>query len=105
MGEYSIPLQIIKHRGFFDHEKLIQTLQGWFPENGYDPAVDLKQKPSMLRLGHDFLYKIKGNKKVTDYIKFYVEVSLKEYNVQGGENIQKRQKKKKKKKQKNKKHN
>src|SRR3989344_3660559 len=88
MGEYSIPLQIIKHRGFFDHEKLIQTLQGWFPENGYDPAVDLKQKPSMLRLGHDFLYKIKGNKKVTDYIKFYVEESLKEYNVQGVELIQ-----------------
>lgn len=88
MGDYGIPLQIIKHRGFFDHEKLISTLQGWFFENGYDPAVNLKQKPSALRLGNDFIYKIKGNKKVTDYIKFYVEVSLKEYNVQSVELIQ-----------------
>ncbi len=80
--EIDEPVTLIKHRGFFDYSKLLQAIRKWYVDDDYD-VINLpmyKQKfAGPTGVEHEF--KIHGEKNVTEYVKFEMDVELRVYNM------------------------
>ncbi|OYT32724.1 hypothetical protein DRJ22_01385 [Candidatus Woesearchaeota archaeon] len=76
------PAIIIKHRGFFNLEKVLKTITNWFNEEDFEDfdITDYKYKiPSPA--GAEYEIRMKGQKKVTGYVMFEIEVILWVYDL------------------------
>ncbi|MBI4145969.1 hypothetical protein HY489_01380 [Candidatus Woesearchaeota archaeon] len=83
----SMPETIVRHRGFFDFDKLINTIQDWYREEQYEYQVtEHKQKAG--DLGFEVRFLAQGNKKITEYVKFYMDVRIAIFGMRDVEVIQ-----------------
>lgn len=87
--EYPQPVQLVKHRGFFDYSELLQAVRKWFVDENFD-TLDMpmyKQKfPGPTGTEHEF--KMRGKKNITEYVKYDFEFSMRVYNLRDVEIIQ-----------------
>ncbi len=70
-----LPTSTIKYVGFVDERKLLTTIRAWMIDEGFEfkePTYKNKTTPD----GLDIEIKIIGEKKVTSYVKFWVELLL-----------------------------
>ncbi len=68
-----IPMRILylKHRGLFDHAKLVKGIQQWFVDNEYKfHAPKYKLKASEAE------YEIEGERQITEYVKFKLALHI-----------------------------
>jgi len=67
----SFPVMFIKHKGYFDFDKLLKDIKSWFDDNDYDFfAPKHKHKPDEEEV------KFTGERKITGYIKFILTVAM-----------------------------
>ncbi|MEM3154781.1 MAG: hypothetical protein QW165_04445 [Candidatus Woesearchaeota archaeon] len=89
MVDYPQPVQIIKHRGFFNYSDFLQAVRKWFVDEDFD-VLDMpmyKQKfPGPTGTEHEF--KMRGEKKVTEYVKYKIDFFVRVYNMRDVEIIQ-----------------
>jgi len=89
MHKAVLPVTLIKHRGFFNYSKLLQSVRHWYIDDDYE-VLDMpkfKQKyPSPT--GTEYELEIHGEKKVTEYVKFHIDVFMRIYNLRDIEIIQ-----------------
>lgn len=74
-GEMGETLGQIKYSGEFDYESLYQSVYNWFKRKGYLVAETYKHK--MTSSGAEVESTFKGDKKVTEFMKFKIEVEIK----------------------------
>ena len=83
------PVTLVKHRGFFNYSQLLQAIRKWYIDDDYE-VLNMpmyKQKfPSPTGVEHEF--KIHGEKNVTDYVKFHMDIFMRVYNMRDIEIIQ-----------------
>jgi len=92
-SKITIPEFLVKHRGFFDQQALFQAIQGWFAAEEMDFSLgDYKIKST--DTGTEILYTAKADRKMTDYIKFYIEIRMRIFNMRDVEIVQDGNKKK-----------
>jgi len=75
----SLPMMTIRHRGFFSQPDLLKVIQGWLMSDGWFPNVIFKEKAATL--GKDFYILINAGKKMSEYVKFDLEVLIKIYGL------------------------
>ena len=89
MATYPQPVQLIKHRGFFNYSDLLQAVRKWYIDEDFD-VLDMpmyKQKfPGPTGTEHEF--KMKGKKNVTEYVRYEIEFFMRVYNLRDVEIIQ-----------------
>ena len=72
------PATIIKHRGFFNLDKVLKTITDWYKNEDFDEEfniTDYKYKiPSPS--GAEYEIRISGKKKVTGYVMYEIRVIL-----------------------------
>ncbi len=89
MPVLGLPTTMIKHRGFFDYSKVLHAIRQWYVDDDYD-VLDMpsyKQKfPGPTGVEHEL--KIHGEKNVTEYVKFHMDVFMRVYNMRDIEIIQ-----------------
>jgi hypothetical protein len=89
MADYPQPVQILKHRGFFDYSALLQAIRKWFIDEDFD-TLDIpmyKQKfPGPTGTEHEV--KMKAAKNVTEYVKYEFVFQMRVYNLRDVEIIQ-----------------
>ena len=82
MPEFDLPVTLVKHRGFFDYSKLLQAIRQWYVSDDYD-VLNMpmyKQKfPTTTGVEHEF--KIHGEKNVTEYVRFHMDIFMRVYNM------------------------
>lgn len=94
MLEYDLPVTTVKHRGFFDYSKVQQAIRQWYVDDDYD-TFDFKayKQKFPTPTGTEHEVEITGSKKVTEYVKFRIDVFMRVYNmrdvelVQGGKKV------------------
>ncbi|MBD3361238.1 hypothetical protein GF358_00430 [Candidatus Woesearchaeota archaeon] len=69
--DVSFPVIYIKHKGNFDFNKLMKDIKSWYDENDYDFHV-----PKHKHKSDEEEVKISGERKITGYIKFYINVEF-----------------------------
>lgn len=69
--EVKFPVIYIKHKGNFDFNKLCQDIKAWFDENGYDFYA-----PKHKHKAEEEEVKFYGERKITGYIKFIINVDM-----------------------------
>jgi hypothetical protein len=88
MPKFPLPVTLIKHRGFFSYSDLLQAIIGWYAHDNYEVDMPMyKQKfPQVTGTEHEF--KIHAEKKVTEYVKFHIDLFIRVYNMRDIEIIQ-----------------
>ena len=74
-----MPITMIRHRGFFDYEKLVQTWQDWFAEQDFDyPSSDFQtiHPQKLTDFGWEVRAEFFADKKVTEYVKFIFKLRV-----------------------------
>lgn len=82
MVEYDLPVTLVKHRGFFDFFVLLQSIRKWFVDDDFDTfniPLHLQKFPGITGVEH--LIKIHGEKKITEYVKFHIDVQIRVVNM------------------------
>lgn len=69
--KYVVNKMIVKHRGFYDQSKVIKAIFDWFKQNDFFFEVK-KYKLTGLTLKYTF----QGDKKVTEYLKWWMKCFL-----------------------------
>lgn len=88
-SKYDMPITYIRHRGFFDYSKLLHAIRGWFVQDDFDSLnIPMHKQKSISPMGVDHDFKIRGDKKVTEYVKFHIEVFVRLFNIRDVEIIQ-----------------
>lgn len=82
MPKFPMSPIIIKHRGFYDNEKTIQNIFGWFKNNNF--FFDLKK---FKLTGITTKFTFEGDKKVTEYIKWHMKCFIIVYDLEDVEII------------------
>jgi len=93
MVKLRFPPTLVKHRGFFSYSKLLQAIRMWYVEDDFEVLniPKYKQKyPTPTGTEHEMV--IKGEKNVTEYVKFHIEIEMRVYNLRDIEIIQDGQK-------------
>jgi len=70
-----LPISTIKYIGFVDERKLLTAIRAWLIDEGFEfkePTYKNKVNPEGLELE----IKIQGEKKVTSYVKFWIELQM-----------------------------
>ncbi len=82
------PVTLVKHRGFFNYSDLLQAIRKWYIDDDYE-VLNMpmyKQKfPTTTGVEHEF--KIHGEKNVTEYVKFHMDIFMRVYNMRDVEII------------------
>ena len=76
------PETFIKHRGFFKYSELLQATRNWFVEDDFDILnipIEKQKFPAPTGVEHELT--IKGEKNVTDYVKFYIDIRMVFFNM------------------------
>ncbi len=88
MPKFDQPVTLVKHRGFFNYSELSQAIRKWYIDDDYE-VLNMpmyKQKfPTTTGVEHEF--KIHGEKNVTEYVKFHMDVFIRIYNMRDVEII------------------
>jgi hypothetical protein len=67
----SFPTQYLKHKGVFSLKEMIQALQDWYGNNGYDFKADkYKLKPNEAE------YEMSGERKINEYVLFKIKLHV-----------------------------
>ena len=89
MPVFDVPVTLVKHRGFFNYSNVLQAIRKWYVDDDYD-VLNMpmyKQKfPTPTGVEHEV--KIHGEKNVTEYVKFHMDIFLRVYNLRDIEIIQ-----------------
>ena len=72
---------MIKYRGFYDNDEVLQSIYNWFSENDFWFDVD-KYKHTGLATGIKLKINISGTKKITEYLKWKAEVYIVVYDIE-----------------------
>ncbi len=72
---------MIKYRGFYDNDKVLQSIYNWFTENDFWFDVN-KYKHTGLATGVKLKIDISGTKKVTEYIRWGAKVYIVIYDIE-----------------------
>ncbi|PIN76012.1 hypothetical protein COV18_01145 [Candidatus Woesearchaeota archaeon CG10_big_fil_rev_8_21_14_0_10_37_12] len=71
------PTLYAKHRGFFDVEKVIKSVQNWYVENNFSTIHIPKYKQNFPKPeGIERQVEMHGEKKVTGYVKMHIDIIL-----------------------------
>jgi len=83
-----LPGQLIRHRGFFNYEAIIKSINDWYAyeDISYDISAYKYKIPSPM--GMDKEVKIKGSKKLSEYVKMGIDVRLQVFGMRDVELIQ-----------------
>lgn len=84
-----MPVTLLKHRGFFNYSDLLHKIRQWYLDDDYDVLnmPSYKQKfPTLTGTEHEL--KIHGEKNVTEYVRFHMDVFMRVYNMRDIEIIQ-----------------
>jgi hypothetical protein len=88
MPKFDMPVTLVKHRGFFNYSDLLQAIRKWYIDDDYE-VLNMpmyKQKfPTTTGVEHEF--KFQGEKNVTEYVKFRMEIFVRIYNMRDVEII------------------
>jgi len=88
MPKFDMPVTLVKHRGFFNYSDLLQAIRKWYIDDDYE-VLNMpmyKQKfPSSTGVEHEV--KIHGEKNVTEYVKFHMDIFMRVYNLRDVEII------------------
>lgn len=86
-----MPMTSVRHRGYFDYDKLVQTWQDWFWEQGFTYPMYGEQSLHPHKIS-DFGWEDRtqffADKKVTDYVQFKIELRVILQNMQQVEVVQ-----------------
>jgi len=83
-----LPSTLIRHRGFFNYEDLLKDIRAWFADEEYVFQIPSYTKKFPEPTGTEHQLKMKGEKKVTGYVKFNLDIVLRVYNMRDIEIIQ-----------------
>lgn len=74
-----MPQTIIKHKGYMDFQKLNKTIYTWFTNEDYRSH----EKKHKYKGGGEAEYEIEftGERKINEYVKFYLEVIIRAWEV------------------------
>lgn len=75
MVSHPMPITYIKHRGFLDVSKLIQSVRGWFVSNRYDFHFS-KQKYTGPAGAAEQELEMFGERKMTEYVQFKITLLM-----------------------------
>ncbi len=65
----------MKYHGVFDLNRLYSEMKGWIEDNNYD-FEEKEHADKVKDKGHQIKYVLLGEKKVTDYIKYNVNIEI-----------------------------
>lgn len=83
--KFGEPIGEIRYSGEFDYEEVYKTIHNWFSKMKYDITETYKHK--MTGLGAEVELGIKGNRKLSQFLRYDVEVELKTWNMQDVEKV------------------
>ena len=78
----SLPISIfdevlrLKYKGVLDFEGLYKLIRKWFNERGYDYMEPKYKDKAAGPFGNEVELKMQGEKKVTDFIKYHVQIEI-----------------------------
>ena len=86
----ALPQTLIKHKGYVQFPKLLKTISGWFSREGYK-SHETKHK---YKGGGEAEYEVdfKGEKKINEYVRYKIDVSIRAWEVKQVELTQEGQK-------------
>lgn len=91
MKEEMMPTTTIRHRGYFDYDKLINTWQAWFGEQGFTYPMGDEAATHPHKIG-DFGWEDRGlfyaDKKVSEYVRFRIDLRVVLQNMREVEVVQ-----------------
>lgn len=79
MKEETMPVTTIRHRGYFDYDKLVNSWQSWYAEQGFTfPSFgeQILHPHKVGDFGWEDRMQVSGSKVVTDYVKFRIELRV-----------------------------
>lgn len=83
------PVTLIKHRGFFNYSALLQSMRKWFVDDDYDVLnIGMHKQKGITPMGVEHEFKMHGDKAVTEYIRFHIDIVMRIYNMRDVEIIQ-----------------
>lgn len=74
-----LPLTYVKWRGLFNYSELLQAIKSWF--KSYDYHFEEPTHKWKTGDGYEAEIKFKGNRKVNEYVKYYLEVFLRTWDM------------------------
>jgi len=80
--KYQLPCTYIKHRGFFNYAELLQKVRQWFIDDDFEVlnVPIYKQKfPAPTGVEHELT--MHGEKTVTEYVKYHIDVMIRAMNM------------------------
>ncbi len=84
-----MPTMYLKHRGMFDHQKLVHGIQDWFVDNGYKfHAPKYKVKASEAE------YDIECEREISEYVMYKIGIHMWIYDLKDVDVVQDGEKKK-----------
>lgn len=86
-----MPLTFVKHRGLFNYAELMNGLRNWFRDHGYK-FHEPKHQWKVPAEGIEVEIKIKGDRKVNEYVKYHIEIFLRVYDMKDVEVVKDGQK-------------
>ena len=91
MGDSPQPSTTITHNGFFDSAALTNAIRDWYLKNDYFVQVP-SHKQEIKETGRKYDQDWKGEKKITEYVKYKVDVTVHVHNINDVEVIKDGQK-------------
>ncbi len=80
--KYDLSPRWVKYRGIFDNHKVQRAIFDWYEHNDFDPFDVSKVKITPMSIGEKFKVTYKGYKRVTEYIKWYMQVYIIIYDLE-----------------------
>lgn len=89
MPKLGMPVTTVKHRGFFDYETLMKAIRGWYSEEDFN-RVDIPKyvQKYPTPTGTEFEVEFHGEKKVTEYVRYHIDVYIRVFNMRDVEIVQ-----------------
>lgn len=75
-----MPMRYVKFRGLFDYGELLLAIRHWFEEFDYrfeEPKHQWKVPPE----GAEAEIKFKGERKINEYVKYYIEIFFRTFDM------------------------
>ena len=89
MADFDMPVTLVKHRGFFDYSKLLQSIRRWYVADDFDVLNMPTYKTKFpTPTGQEHELKFHGEKNVTEYVRYHVDIFMRVYNLRDIEIIQ-----------------
>jgi len=95
--EIPMPITVIRHRGYFDYDKLFQTWQGWYGEQGFffpNIGDQILHPHKISDFGWEDRMLFSGDKRVTEFVRFRIELKVVLQNMKDVEVVQEGKKRK-----------